>query len=111
MGYDWIMRFIETPIFTREVRKFLQDKEYRMLQIALLLRPEQGNIIPGSGGLRKIRWGARGRGKRGGCRMIYYWDKSKETFYMLLAYQKSMQEDLTPEQLKILSKLVKEEFK
>ena len=43
--------------------------------------------------------------------MIYYWDKSKETFYMLLAYQKSMQEDLTPEQLKILSKLVKEEFK
>jgi mRNA-degrading endonuclease RelE of RelBE toxin-antitoxin system len=105
------MTFIETPIFTRELRKFLQDEEYRTLQLALLLRPTQGNIIPGSSGLRKIRWGAKGKGKRGGCRIIYYWDISKETFYMLLAYQKSKQEDLTPEQLKILSKLVREEFR
>jgi len=71
----------------------------------------QGNIITGSGGLRKIRWGSKGKGKRGGCRIIYYWDNNNETFYMLLAYQKNMQEDLTPEQLKILSKLVREEFK
>jgi mRNA-degrading endonuclease RelE of RelBE toxin-antitoxin system len=105
------MRFIETPIFTRELRKFLRDEEYRALQLALLLRPAQGNIIPGSGGLRKIRWGTKGKGKRGGCRIIYYWDKSKEAFYMLLAYQKSKQENLTPEQLKTLSKLVQEEFK
>jgi mRNA-degrading endonuclease RelE of RelBE toxin-antitoxin system len=105
------MRFIETPIFTKELRKFLQDEEYRAMQLALLFRPTQGNIIPGSGGLRKIRWGAKGKGKRSGCRIIYYWDKNQETFYMLLAYQKSMQEDLTPEQMKILSKLVREEFK
>ena len=105
------MHFIETPIFTRELCKFLPEEEYRALQLALLLRPAQGNIIPGSGGLQKIRWGTKGRGKRGGCRIIYYWDKSKETFYMLLAYQKSMQENLTPEQQKILSKLVREEFK
>lgn len=105
------MKFIETPICTKEMRKFLSDEEYKALQIALLLRPMQGNIIPGSGGLRKIRWGYKGKGKRGGCRIIYYWDKSKATIYMLLAYQKSMQEDLTPAQLKTLGKLVKEEFK
>jgi mRNA-degrading endonuclease RelE of RelBE toxin-antitoxin system len=105
------MQFIETPIFTRELRKFLRDEEYRALQLALLFRPAQWDIIPGSGDLRKIRWGSKGKGKRGGCRTIYYWDKSNETFYMLLAYQKSMQEDLTPGQLKILIKLVQEEFK
>ena len=68
-------------------------------------------MIPGTNGLRKVRWSQKGRGKRGGCRVIYYWDKKNETFYMLLAYTKSKQEDLTPEQVKVLSKLVKEEFK
>ena len=105
------MRFIETPIFTKEVRALLEDEEYRSLQLALLFRPEQGVIIPGSGGLRKIRWRQKGKGKRGGCRVIYYWDEKHETFYMLLAYAKSRQEDLTPMQIKILSNLVKEEFK
>jgi len=50
------MRFIETPIFTREVRNLLQGEEYRALQLALLLRPEQGVLIPGASGLRKLRW-------------------------------------------------------
>ena len=105
------MRFVETPIFTRQVGKLLEDEEYRSLQLALLFRPEQGGMIPGTNGLRKVRWSQKGRGKRGGCRVIYYWDKKNETFYMLLAYTKSKQEDLTPEQVKVLSKLVKEEFK
>jgi len=105
------MRFVETPIFTRQVGKLLEDEEYRSLQLALLFRPEQGGMIPGTNGLRKVRWSQKGRGKRGGCRVIYYWDKKNETFYMLLANTKSKQEDLTPEQVKVLSKLVKEEFK
>jgi len=105
------MRFIETPIFTREVRNFFQDEEYRALQLALLLRPEQGVIIPGTNGLRKLRWGLKGKGKRGGCRVIYYWDKKDETFYMLFVYPKSKQDDLTPAQIRVLSKLVQEEFK
>jgi len=105
------MRFLETPIFTREVLNLLQDEEYRSLQLALLLRPEQGVLIPGSGGLRKFRWGQKAKGKRGGCRVIYYWDRKHETFYMLLVYPKSKQEDLSPAQIKVLSKLVKEEFK
>jgi mRNA-degrading endonuclease RelE of RelBE toxin-antitoxin system len=104
------MRFIETPIFTREVSTFLTDEEYRSLQLALLFRPEQGVLIPGSGGLRKLRWGFHGKGKRGGCRVIYYWDK-QDTIYMLFVYPKGKQEDLTPAQIKVLSKLVREEFK
>lgn len=105
------MRFIETPIFTKGLRKILPDEDYRALQLALLLRPEQGPIIPGTNGLRKLRWRAKGKGKRGGCRIIYFWDKERRTFYMLLAYEKSTQEDLTPQQLKLLSKLAREEFK
>jgi len=104
------MRFIETPIFTREISAFFSDEEYRSLQLALLFRPEQGAVIPGSGGLRKLRWGFRGKGKRGGCRIIYYWDK-QEIIYMLFVYPKSKQEDLTPAQVKLLAKLVREEFK
>jgi len=105
------MRFIETPIFTREVRGLLKEEEYRRLQLALLLRPEQGDRIPGTGGLRKIRWGALGRGKRGGARVIYFWDPAEETFYMLLVYSKSRQEDLTPEQVRVLKRLIREELK
>ena len=96
------MRFIE---------HLLEDEEYRALQLALLFRPEQGILIPGAGGLRKLRWSQKGKGKRGGCRVIYYWDKKQETFYMLLAYTKSKQEDLTPTQMKVLTKLLKEELK
>jgi len=105
------MRFVETPIFTREVYNLFEDEEYRALQIALLLRPKQGVVILGTGGLRKLRWELRRKGKRGGCRVIYYWDKRQEAFYMLLVYPKSKQVDLTPEQIKVLSKLVQEEFK
>ena len=105
------MRFIETPIFTQELSSFLKDEEYRSLQLALLFRPEQGTLIPGSGGLRKLRWGYQGKGKRGGGRLIYYWDKNQDTIYMLYGYRKSKQEDLTSTQIKLLSKLVQEEFK
>jgi mRNA-degrading endonuclease RelE of RelBE toxin-antitoxin system len=105
------MRFIETPIFTKEVRSLLSDDEYRTIQTALLFRPEQGNIIRGTGGLRKIRWGGKGHGKSGGYRFIYYWDKGTETIYMLFAYPKNKQENLTPFQCRQLSKLVREEFK
>ncbi|MCK4817475.1 type II toxin-antitoxin system RelE/ParE family toxin [bacterium] len=105
------MRFVETPIFTKEVRSLLSDDDYRTLQTVLMLRPEQGEIIRGTGGLRKIRWGGKGHGKRGGYRLIYYWDNQTDTFYMLFIYPKNRQEDLTAKQRKLLSKLVQEEFK
>jgi len=105
------MRFVETPVFTKIIRDLMDDDDYRRLQLALLFRPGQGALIRGGGGLRKIRWGARDEGKRGGARVIYFWHKGEETIYMLLAYSKRDQEDLTPAQLKILSRLVREEFK
>jgi len=86
----------------------LPDEEYRQLQEALLMRPEAGKLIPGGGGLRKIRWRISSTGKRGGLRIIYYWDTPDGTFFMLTVYKKSKQEDLTQSQLKILRKLVEE---
>lgn len=104
------MRFVETPVFTAAVTSLLADEEYRQLQIALLIRPAQGTLIRGTGGLRKLRWGARGRGKRGGVRVIYYWHPAGELLYMLLIYAKSDQDDVTPSQLRVLRRLVQEEF-
>ena len=105
------MLFIETPVFTKLVTDLIPDDEYRKIQLALVLRPEAGKIIPGSGGLRKIRWKIGGSGKRGGLRLIYFWDVLEDRIYMLLIYKKSKQEDLTPNQLKILRNLVKELLK
>src|SRR5262245_31011251 len=104
------MQFIETPVFTAAVRRHLDDDAYRALQLTLLLRPTQGPIIQGGSGLRKLRWAAPGRGKRGGVRLIYYWDPASETVYMLYLYTKNEQGDLTAAQLKTLAKLVREEF-
>ena len=97
-------------MFTGLVRKSLDDDEYRALQLTLLLRPEQGPLISGSGGLRKIRWGKEGRGKRGGLRVIYYWDKGSSRCFMLFLFAKNEQGDLTPSQVRTLARLVREEF-
>ena len=105
------MKFLETPTFTKIVNQCLHDDEYRLLQTALVLRPEQGVLIPGTSGLRKLRWGGKGHGKRGGYRLIYYWDRSSDTIYMLYLYPKNEQEDLTAQQTKILRQLVEREFK
>jgi hypothetical protein len=105
------MRFVETPIFTKQVKALLDDEDYRALQSALVLRFEQGALLEGSGGLRKIRWALRGRGKRGGIRVIYYWHAAEETFYLLFAYPKTVQDDLTTEQLRALRLAVRKEFK
>jgi hypothetical protein len=104
------MRFVETPIFTKIITR-LDDEEYRGLQIALMLRPEQGPIIRGAGGLRKVRCAKPGAGKRGGWRVIYYWAPREQAFYMLYAYSKNEQQDLTPAQARVLGQLVREEFK
>ncbi len=105
------MRFLETPVFTAAISRLIGDEVYRRLQIALMLRPEQGLVIPGSGGLRKIRWAGRAAGKRGGLRIIYYWSPAEAAFYMVYAYAKAAQGDLTPTQTRALGRLVREEFK
>ena len=104
------MRFIETPVFTRSITALLDDDDYWMLQLSLLLRPTQGPLIRGSGGLRKLRWARPGGGKRGGVRIIYYWAAGDLGFYMLYAYTKNEQGELTPTQARRLGRLVREEF-
>lgn len=76
-----------------------------------MLRPEQGPVIRSAGGLRKVRWAQAGSGKRGGLRIVYYWAPTESAFYMLYAYSKNEQDDLTPAQARRLGQLVREEFK
>jgi hypothetical protein len=104
------MIFLETPVFTRQIKDLVDDEEYRLLQARLLANPDAGDLIPRSGGLRKIRVGVAGRGKRGGARVIYYWVTAKSQIYMLVAYAKNVQEDLTEDQLRVMRTLVKQEF-
>ena len=105
------MKIIETPIFTRRLKGIMTDEDYRKLQINLIARPDAGKIIPGSGGLRKLRWVGSGRGKRGGSRIIYYWFSQEELILMLFIYTKKEQDDLTSEQLKILKTMIEQELK
>ena len=79
--------------------------------MALLLRPQQGPVIRGSGGLRKVRWRVKGQGKRGGLRVIYYLVTERQTFYMLYVYSKAEKGDLSRTQVEALARLVREEFK
>ena len=99
------MVFYETDIFTEQIVGFLDDDSYRELQTLLIRDPESGDLIPRSRGLRKIRWRAPGRGKRGGIRVIYYL-VTRDQIYMLFAYAKNKQENLTREQLQRLRNLV-----
>jgi hypothetical protein len=105
------VRFIETPVFTRAVQRHLDDDAYRALQLALVLRPEQGAVIPGGAGVRKMRWALKGKGRRGGLRVIYYWAPADETFHMLYAYSKSQQGDLSAAQTRTLARIIREELK
>jgi len=81
--------FIETTIFTKLIENYLDDDEYLGLQKYLLKYPDKGDIIPGTGGVRKLRWLVSGKGKRGGIRVIYYWKKQDEEIWMLTVYEKS----------------------
>lgn len=79
------------------MQELLSDEEYRELQTALVNRPNAGSVIVASGGLRKLRWATKGKGKRGGSRVIYYWAVSQERLLMLFIYSKSERGDLTRE--------------
>lgn len=104
------MVIIETSVFTRQVVKLLPDDEYHKLQVLLAHRPNAGSLIPGSGGLRKVRWAGSGRGKRGGLRIIYFWAVVQEQMLMLLLYAKNERDDLSPEQLKVLKTIVEAQY-
>lgn len=104
------MIIIETSFFTRKVSALMDDDEYRRMQTILVIRPDAGDLIPGSGGLRKLRWGLQSHGKRGGVRVIYYWAVRQDHILMLLIYAKNEKDDLSAEQLKVLRRMIEEEY-
>jgi len=103
------MEIAETSIFTKEITKILTDDEYKEFQNFLVANPKKGDIIKGSGGLRKIRWKVKGRGKSGGIRNIYYYYEEDSLILMIFVYKKSKTEDLTPKQIEILRKTFMED--
>ncbi len=102
------MLFIESSTFRKQREKYLDDEAFRALQNEIVGHPEKGKLVRGSGGLRKIRFGAKGKGKRGGVRVIYYFAVSTDTIYLLDLYAKSEQETLTPDQIKVVRERLNE---
>ncbi|RME73405.1 MAG: transcriptional regulator [Chloroflexi bacterium] len=101
------MIFIETSIFTRLIYSYLSDDEYLGLQMFLDRYPDKGKIIPGSGGVRKLRWSTSGRGKRGGIRVIYYWRASENEIWLLTIYGKNERETIPGHILKQIAEEIK----
>jgi len=101
-----MITFKESPIFTKLVDKYLTDEEYFALQWDLLSNPSAGILIPGSGGLRKIRWKTREGGKRGGYRIIYYWRDMQGEIWLLTIYAKNEVDNIPAHILR----QIKEEF-
>ncbi len=95
-----VFSFIETRLFTRLVQEYFSDEEYRRLQLELVKNPEAGPIIRGSGGVRKLRWAARGRGKRGGYRIVYFVRRPMGVIWMLTIYPKNVVDSIPGHLLK-----------
>lgn len=106
--------FIETEIFTKRIVKLVDDETYAGLQAELVKDSTRGKVIQGTGGLRKIRMAARGKGKRGGARVIYYCVLLDEAIYMIFVYDKGEADDLTADQkktLKALAQAITEQYR
>ena len=102
------MVFVETSLFSILINRYLSDEEYAALQNELVINPKAGDVIPGTGGLRKVRYrcSQRGKGKRSGIRIIYYWYTNKERIYLLSLYYKGEVTNLTSGDKKVLKQLV-----
>ena len=98
------MEFIEASTFTKYVYAYLTEDEYLGLQSFLLQFPEAGKVVPGSGGVRKVRWGITGRGKSGGVRVIYYFKRREDEIWLLTIYRKSETENIPAHILRQIAK-------
>lgn len=107
----WLV-FVETPIFSQLRRQYLDDAGYRELQWALMTEPEAGAVMPGTGGFRKLRWPdrRRGKGKRGGLRVIYYYLTANDQIWFFTIFAKDEIADLTPGQKKALKRAIQTEL-
>jgi len=101
------MIFIETSTFTKLLSNYLSDDDYRGLQSYLLQKPDAGELVRGTGGVRKVRWAQSGKGKSGGIRAIYYWKKSDHEIWMLTLYSKSERATIPSHVLKQIAEAIK----
>ena len=97
-------------IFTKQIKELVNDEEYRQLQQDLLVQPDKGDLIKNGGGIRKVRCAQGNKGKSGGIRVIYYWVTEDDQIFFLVAYPKSVKDNLTDKETSILRQLVKEQF-
>ena len=104
------VEFVRFPTFEKTAADLFSEAEIFELEMLLATQPEAGDLIPGGRGLRKLRRPAKGRGKRGGARVIYYHVTQQHVILLIVAYAKNEQEDLDRKQLQILATLVKSEF-
>ena len=101
--------FVETALFTSLITEYLTDEEYSELQYYLAEHPESGAVIPGSGGVRKLRWTHRGKGKRGDLTIIYYLRVRNGVIWMLTAYPKNVRENIPAKTLAAIRKEIENE--
>lgn len=101
-----MFEFIETPFFTKALDRYLDDDEYRELQAHLNRQPDSGKVVPGSGGVRKLRWTAEGRGKRSGLRVVYYLRLARGQIWMLTLYGKNVRENIPAHVLKSMKEAI-----
>jgi len=108
------MRFVffETPVFSRLLPSHLDDTEYGLLLSALMRDPERGDLMPGTGGFRKLRWAdaRRSKGRRGGLRVIYYVLSADEQIWLFTIYDKGEIKDLTARQCRSLKRAIHDEL-
>jgi hypothetical protein len=98
-----VLTFVESPVFSDRVFDYLDDAEYAKLQVTLLDRPNAGALIPKSGGIRKLRWAGKGKGKRGGLRVIYYyWQRADDEVWMLTLYAKNEEQNIPVQTLRAI---------
>jgi hypothetical protein len=97
-----VFTFIESSVFERMRPVYVDDDEYGELQQFRMENPEFGQVVPGSGGVRKLRWTRRGMGKRGGLRVIYFVQRKPNEFWLLAVYAKAKRGDVPAHILKQL---------
>jgi hypothetical protein len=100
------MQIFATRTYERAIRKLIPEAARKEMEVAIVGDPRGAPVIPGTGGIRKLRWAGSGRGKRGGIRTIYFYHAGPDAIYMLMAYAKADRDDLSPDDRKALSRLV-----
>jgi hypothetical protein len=105
------MEIVEAPAFTRHLPEYLDEEQYFALQTALVRNPEAGDVMPGTGGFRKMRWAdpQRGKGRRGGLRLIYYYFDRDQQIWLMALYGKNEAADLSAAEKKALKTAIEEE--